>query len=102
MLVIRLQRTGRRNLAAYRVVVAEKARAVSKKYIESLGYYLPTQQPKVIEIDTKKVEAWIAKGAQPSATVASLCKQLGAKDMEKYFKPNSKKAKKKKATEEKA
>ncbi len=100
MLVIRLQRTGRRNLAAYRVVVAEKSKAVSKKHIEVLGHYLPTQEPKVLEINQEKVTEWIAKGAKPSATVASLCKKLGMKDMDQYLSAKTKKAKKKKTQEE--
>ncbi len=100
MLVIRLQRTGRRNLAAYRVVVAEKSKAVSKKHIEVLGHYLPTQEPKVLEINQEKVTEWISKGAKPSATVASLCIKLGMKDMEQYQTAKTKKAKKKKAQEE--
>jgi len=64
VLVIRLQRTGRKNLSAYRIVVAEKARAVKKQSIDTVGHYLPTQNPKVLEVDQKKVLAWIAKGAQ--------------------------------------
>lgn len=98
MLVIRLQRVGRKNLAAYRVVLAEKHRAVKKKAIEVLGHYIPTRNPKVLEIDTEKVAEWIGKGAQPSQTVASLLKQLGMKDMDKYLSaPNKTKATKKEA-----
>lgn len=82
------------------MVVAEKSRAVSKKYVEVLGHYLPTQEPKVLEINQEKVTEWIGKGAQPSATVASLCKKLGMKDMDKYLDAKTKKAKKKKAQEE--
>lgn len=99
MLVIRLQRVGRKNLAAYRVVLAEKHRAVKKKAIEVLGHYIPTRNPKVLEIDTEKVADWISKGAQPSSTVASLLKQLGMKDMEQYL---SKPTKTRKATKEAA
>jgi small subunit ribosomal protein S16 len=100
LLVIRLQRTGRHNLAAYRVVVAEKSKAVKKQVVEVIGHYLPTQTPKVIEINLEKVQTWIGKGAQPSATVASLLKQLGAADMDQYIGKPAKSAKKKKATDE--
>ncbi len=96
MLVIRLQRTGRQNLATYRVVVAEKSKAVKKQAVEVLGYYLPTQTPKKIEINLEKVQEWISKGAQPSSTVASLLKRQGLDGMEKYLdKPNKTAAKKK-------
>lgn len=100
MLVIRLQRVGRKNLAAFRVVVAEKHRAVKKKAVEVIGHYTPTRNPKVLEIDTEKVTDWISKGAKPSSTVASLLKQLGMKDMDKYLSAPNKKAKKKKETDE--
>lgn len=100
MLVIRLQRTGRHNLAAYRVVVAEKSKAVKKDVVEVVGHYLPTQKPKKIEINIEKVQEWISKGAQPSETVASLLKQQGVSGMEKYMGAPNKKAKKKKETPE--
>ena len=99
MLVIRLQRVGRKNLAAYRVVLAEKHRAVKKKSIEVLGHYIPTRNPKVLEVETEKVADWISKGAQPSPTVASLLKQLGMKDMDKFL---SAPTKSRKATKEAA
>jgi small subunit ribosomal protein S16 len=100
LLVIRLQRTGRHNLAAYRVVVAEKSKAVKKDVVEVIGHYLPTQTPKVVEINLDKVQEWIAKGAQPSQTVASLLKQQGATGMEKYIGKPNRSAKRKKALPE--
>jgi small subunit ribosomal protein S16 len=100
LLVIRLQRVGRKNLAAYRVVVAEKHRAVKKKAIEVIGHYQPTRNPKVIEIDTDKVTDWISKGAKPSSSVASLLKKLGMKDMDQYLTAPNKKAKRKKASDD--
>lgn len=100
MLVIRLQRTGRHNLAAYRVVVAEKSKAVKKEAIEVVGHYLPTQTPKVIEINVEKVHEWISKGAQPSETVASLLKNNGVAGMEKYLGKPNRTAKRKKALPE--
>jgi small subunit ribosomal protein S16 len=76
--------------------VAEKSKAVKKQAVEVLGYYLPTQTPKKIEINLEKVQEWISKGAQPSSTVASLLKRQGLDGMEKYLdKPNKTAAKKK-------
>lgn len=100
MLVIRLQRTGRKNLPAYRIVVAEKSKAVKKQTVEVVGHYLPTQNPKVLEVNQEKVLDWISKGAQPSDTAASLFKSLGMKDMDKYIDPRNKKRRKKNAPEE--
>lgn len=101
MLVIRLQRTGRKNLATYRLVVAEKARAVKGKFLEILGHYLPQQNPKVFKIDQDKVGQWIAKGAIPSDTVARLLKKEGVKGMDKYIQRYAKQ-KSKNPTEEAA
>lgn len=84
MLVIRLQRTGRTNLATYRIVVAEKARAVKGKFLEILGHYLPTQKVPTFSVDTKRIEEWISKGAVPSNTVARLLKREGVKGMDKF------------------
>ncbi|PIZ74296.1 30S ribosomal protein S16 [Candidatus Peregrinibacteria bacterium CG_4_9_14_0_2_um_filter_41_14] len=93
VLRIRLQRTGRKNRAEYRVVIAEQHLAVKKAALEIVGHYLPTRTPKVIEIDLVKVKHWIDRGAQPTDTVASLCKQLGMDGMDKYMEPRTRKRK---------
>ena len=85
MLVIRLQRTGRSNLATYRIVVAEKARAVKGKFNEIIGHYLPQQNPPVFKIDEERVTHWISKGALPTDTMARLLRKAGMKNMEKYM-----------------
>lgn len=85
MLVIRLQRTGRENLPSYRVVVAEKARPVKGKFLEIVGHYLPTRDPKVFEHNDERIKQWIAKGAVPSNTIARLLKKSGVAGMEKFI-----------------
>lgn len=85
MLVIRLQRTGRSNLATYRIVLAEKQRAAKGKFQEILGHYLPTQKVPVLKVDTERAAHWIKLGATPSNTVARLMKREGAKDMDKFI-----------------
>ncbi len=85
MLVIRLQRTGRENLATYRLVVTEKARAVKGKFNEIVGHYLPAQKDPVFKIEKERIEAWVAKGAVPSDTVARMLKREGVKGMDKFI-----------------
>jgi len=85
MLVIRLQRTGRTNLATYRIVVAEKSRAVKGKFNEIVGHYLPAQKDSVFKADTERISYWVSKGAVPSDTVARMLKRQGAKDMDKFI-----------------
>ncbi len=96
MLVIRLQRTGRTNLATYRIVVAEKARAVKGKFHEIVGHYLPAQKDPVLKYDEERIRHWMSKGAIPSDTLARLLKGKGLKGMEpfieRYTKQRSKNA----------
>jgi len=110
MLVIRLTRVGKKNSPAYRVVVADKRRAVKRKFIEILGNYNPTANPKTLVIDKEKALHWISQGAQPSDTVNNLMVQLDILPKKKLIKKvYGKKTKKKdegkepvKATEPKA
>lgn len=95
MLVIRLQRTGRRNAPAYRIVVAEKTAPVKGRSVEVLGHYLPTRETPVVECDTAKASEWIKKGATPSDTVARLLSKNGVKEAEKFVERYTKKRPKK-------
>ena len=67
MLRIRLSRVGKRNNAQFRITVADGHRAPSGKFIEILGHYNPHTKEKVFK--KERIEYWIGKGAQPSATV---------------------------------
>lgn len=72
MLKIRLTRVGKKNDPAYRIVVAESKFGVKRKFIEILGNYNPTTNPKTIVIKKDKVLVWLEKGAKPSDTVNNL------------------------------
>ena len=69
---IRLRRTGTNKRPTYRVVVADSRAPRDGRFIEILGHYNPLTQPPTVKIDRAKVQAWIAKGAQPSNTVRKL------------------------------
>ncbi len=69
---IRLRRTGTTKRPRYRVVVADSRAPRDGRFIEILGHYNPLTQPPTVSLDRSKVEAWIAKGAQPSNTVRKL------------------------------
>ena len=69
---IRLRRTGTTKRPRYRVVVADSRSPRDGRFIEILGHYNPVTQPPTVSIDRAKVDAWIAKGAQPSNTVRKL------------------------------
>ena len=77
MVRIRLRRTGAKNNPTYRLVVADQRSPRDGAFIDTIGHYLPTRQPAVVEINEEKARMWLAKGAQPSETVASLLKHKG-------------------------
>ncbi|MDP4001089.1 MAG: 30S ribosomal protein S16 [bacterium] len=73
MVVIRLSRIGRKKYPQYRIVAADKRRAVSSKFIAILGHYNP--HTKELVIKKEEVLDWMDKGAQPSNTVLKLLKK---------------------------
>ncbi len=85
MLVIRLQRTGRKNLPSFRLVVAEKARSAKGKFHEIVGHYLPAQEPPVVQVEKDRISHWVKQGAQPSDTVARLLKRQGMENMDRFI-----------------
>ncbi|MDO9556998.1 MAG: 30S ribosomal protein S16 [Coriobacteriia bacterium] len=69
---IRLARAGAKKAPFYRVVAADSHAPRDGRFIEILGRYNPRTQPSTVELDVEKVDAWLAKGAQPTETVAKL------------------------------
>ncbi len=68
MLMIRLQRIGRKNIATFRIVLTESQNsAKSGRYAEILGSYDPVH--KVKEVNAERVKYWMGKGAQLSDTM---------------------------------
>jgi small subunit ribosomal protein S16 len=74
---IRLTRVGATKQPTYRVVVADGRSARDSRAIEIIGHYNPRTDPIELQIDAEKATAWIAKGAQPSDTVARLLRSAG-------------------------
>jgi len=78
MLAIRLQRTGRKGHAQYRVVVQEaRLTPTSGRVVYRLGNYDP--HAKVLNIDKDKAGFYLEHGAQPSDRVARLLKNNDVK-----------------------
>lgn len=68
MLMIRLQRIGRKNDASFRVVLTDsKNAAKSGKFKEILGSYNPKSGEVLFKAD--RIKYWIGNGAQASDTV---------------------------------
>lgn len=72
---IRLRRMGAKKAPFYRIVVADSRFPRDGRFIEEIGYYDPTKEPSVIEVDAEKAKKWIATGAQPTDTVRVLLKK---------------------------
>lgn len=78
MLVIRMQRTGRKGHAQFRVVVQDSRRTpTSGRVVAALGSYNP--HDKKANIDKEKVSFYLEHGAQPSERVARMLKAEGVK-----------------------
>lgn len=78
MLVIRMQRTGRKGHAQYRIVVQDvRQTPTSGRVVANIGIYNP--HTKVAVIDKDKVNFYLKNGAKPSDRTAILFKKEGVK-----------------------
>jgi small subunit ribosomal protein S16 len=74
---LRLTRVGSKKNPIYRVVAADSRSPRDGKFIEIVGRYNPQSDPSLIDLDEEKVRGWLAKGAQPTESVAKLLKAQG-------------------------
>lgn len=78
MLVIRMQRTGRKGHAQFRIVVQDSRRTpTSGKVVAALGSYDP--HAKTVILDKEKTTFYVSNGAQPTPRAARLMKAEGVK-----------------------
>lgn len=74
---IRLKRLGAKKNPFYRLVVADSRSPRDGKFIEEIGYYDPTKDPVVIEVNAERALYWLQTGALPSETAKSLLNKAG-------------------------
>jgi len=90
MLVIRLQRTGRKGHAQFRVVVQDSRRTpTSGKIVAQVGTYNP--HSKEINLNKERAAHYLEHGAQPSPRVVTLLTSEGV-TLPKWVKTTSQKA----------
>ena len=90
MLAIRMQRTGRKGHAMFRMVVQDsRVAATSGKVVALLGSYDP--HAKAITLDKEKAVAFLKNGAQPSDRAVRLLQAEGVK-MPAWVKVNAAKS----------
>ena len=77
MVKIRLQRTGSKNDAHYRIVAADARSPRDGRFIELLGSYHPTAKTGQIQLNEDKALDWLKKGAQPTGTIYDILRKAG-------------------------
>jgi small subunit ribosomal protein S16 len=71
MLTIRLTRKGKKNQPFFRVVLVDKRRSsTGGRSVEDLGYVDPLKKRR--SFNKERIQYWISKGAQTSATIHNL------------------------------
>ena len=79
MVKIRLSRGGAKGRPFYHVVVTDERNARDGRNIERVGFYNPVASGKDtrLQIDTDRIQQWVAKGAQMTDKVRWLVKEAG-------------------------
>jgi small subunit ribosomal protein S16 len=67
MLVIRLQRIGKKHQPSFRIVVAERRSKLGSPPVEDLGFY--NSFSKAANVNKERLEHWLKVGAKPTVTV---------------------------------
>lgn len=81
MLVIRMQRMGRKRQPSFRLIIQDKTRSPQSKHVEIVGFYNPRTKEKGFKED--RINYWLDKGALPTDTVNNLLVDAGLIHAEK-------------------
>ena len=84
MLAIRLNRTGKRNRAHFRVVVQEHTKAPGTRHVEIVGSYDPHKKTTFLNKD--RILYWVSQGAQVSDAVHNMLVREGIVEAKKIAK----------------
>ncbi len=76
---IRLTRTGRKNLALWRIAVFDSRTRRDGRYLEDLGTYDPSKAKpeEKVAIDLDRYNHWVSNGALPTEPLERLLKHAG-------------------------
>lgn len=104
MLAIKLSQTGKTNKKMFRLVISEKSRDPYGRVLEILGSYNP--HSKELNTKSERINYWLSKGAQMTASVNNLLIEKKIIDGKKVTaskpgKPSEKRLSQVKAKEEK-
>jgi small subunit ribosomal protein S16 len=73
---IRLSRQGAKKEPVYFVVATDSSSSRDGRFLQKLGQYQPkaAKPSEKLKLNREALDAWIAKGAQPTRTVGQLLK----------------------------
>lgn len=74
---IRLRREGAKKNPCYKVVVIDSRKPREGRFLKMLGYYQPTKDSYLVNIDKEESLKWIKQGAQMTKTIESIFKKEG-------------------------
>ena len=89
MLCIRLSRSGRKNLAQFKLVVQQKVKSPKSNFVEIIGAFNPHEE-NGLSVKKERLEYFLKHGAKPSNTVARLLKKAGFEGMDAFMNPYTK------------
>ena len=72
---VRLARAGAKKSPFYRIVVADSRSPRDGRFIEKIGHYDPTAEPKNVLINLERLDYWLQNGATATRTVVSLARK---------------------------
>jgi len=75
MIIIRLQKVGKKHTATFRVVLTEKTAGPRRKYLELLGNI--NRKMKTASLKKDRILYWLGKGAQTSDSIHNLLVSQG-------------------------
>ncbi len=80
MVSIRLARAGAKKKPFYHLVVADSRKSRDGRFIERLGFFNPiaVSNEEKLRVNSERLDYWVSKGAQTSAAVDKILKQLPA------------------------
>lgn len=75
MLIMRFNRTGKKNRVSYRIVLQEHTAAPGKRHVEILGSHDPHTKTTVLK--EERIQHWLKEGVQTSDAVHNLLVSKG-------------------------
>jgi len=77
--VLRMKRTGRKNRPSYRISATDSRNPRDGRTLETLGHYDPASPVESLRLKLvpERIQHWLAHGAKPSETVASILRAQG-------------------------